>query len=159
MLIAPLRKHLILRTFVFNVGSGNLHDIVHAKQPHAKQPQFASLRCGCILVRESPADELKIFFMRRSAKTATRVAMPLFTRSAASGAPAPSVSSDTTMISAGATVSLTTSAHPAARRSGRRAGVTVRIAAAANATAPRIKTHLNSREPIGWSPVPREASM
>src|SRR5215471_2365607 len=63
MLIAPLRKHLILRTFVFNVGSGNLHDVVHAKQS-----QLASLPCGCILVREPPADELEVFFMRRVGK-------------------------------------------------------------------------------------------
>ena len=63
MLIAPLRKHLILCTFVFNVGSGNLHDIVHAKQP-----QLASLPCGCILVREPPADELEVFVTRRVGK-------------------------------------------------------------------------------------------
>ena len=81
-----------------------------------------------------------------SAKTATRVAMPLCTRSAASSAPAPPESSDTTMMSAGATGSLATSAHPAARRTGSRTEGTATMAAAANATTTRIGAHLGRRE-------------
>ena len=60
MLIAPLRKHLRLRTFVFNVGSLDLHDILHAKRS-----QLASLPFGCIFVRQSPPNELEVFFTQR----------------------------------------------------------------------------------------------
>ena len=81
-----------------------------------------------------------------SVKTATRVAMPLCTRSAASSAPAPAESSDTTMKSEGAIGSLTTSAHPAARKAVSRMDGTARMAAAANAaTSTRIRAHLRRR--------------
>jgi hypothetical protein len=52
-----------------------------------------------------------------SANTATRVAIPRRTRSAASSTPGPSASVATTIMSAGSTGSLTSSTHPAARRS------------------------------------------
>ena len=91
------------------------------------------------------------------AKTATRVAMPLCTRSAASSAPAPPEPSDTTMMSAGATGSLTTSAHPAARRTGSRTEGTATMVAAANATTTRIGAHLGRRElMLGTSRVARQ---
>src|SRR5258707_15588092 len=88
-----------------------------------------------------------------SVKTATRVAMPLCTRSAASSAPAPPESSDTTMMSAGATGSLTTSAHPAPRRTSPRTEGTATTAAAAAAAITRIAAHLGRREfMLGLSP-------
>jgi hypothetical protein len=62
MLVAPWRKHLTF-TFGSNVGSGDLHDI-----RHAKRPQLANLPCAPILVREPPADELVVFCARRVAK-------------------------------------------------------------------------------------------
>jgi hypothetical protein len=77
-----------------------------------------------------------------SIKTATRLDTPLCTRSAASSAPAPPESSDKTMMSADATGSFTTSAHPAARRTGSRRERMATIANAANATTTRIGVHL-----------------
>ena len=74
-----------------------------------------------------------------SIKTATRFEMPLRTRSAASSAPAPSESSDKTMMSAGATGLFTTSAHPAARRTGTRRERTATIVSADNTSAPRMR--------------------
>src|SRR5271155_4292527 len=68
--------------------------------------------------------------------------MPLCTRSAASSAPAPSESSDKTMMSAGATGSFTTSAHPAACRTGSRRERIATIANAANASTTKIGAHL-----------------
>ena len=62
MLVAPWRKHLTF-TFGSNVGSGDLHDI-----RHAKPPQLANLPCARILVREPPADELVVFSTRRVGK-------------------------------------------------------------------------------------------
>ena len=62
MLVAPWRKHLGF-TFGSNVGSGDLHDI-----RHAKPPQLANLPCTRILVREPPADELVVFSTRRVGK-------------------------------------------------------------------------------------------
>ena len=59
MLVAPCRKHLT-RTFGSNVGSGDLHDI-----RHAKVTQLANRPCAPILVREPPADELVVFSTRR----------------------------------------------------------------------------------------------
>jgi hypothetical protein len=50
------------------------------------------------------------------------------------------------MMSAGATGSSTTSAHPAVRRTGSRTEGTATMAAAANATITRIGTHLGRRE-------------
>jgi hypothetical protein len=73
----------------------------------------------------------------------TAAAIPLWTRSAASAAPAPEESSDMTMMSAGATGSLTTSAHPAARRIGSRTEGTKTMAAAA--TINSIAPHLGRR--------------
>src|SRR5215831_13564923 len=90
--------------------------------------------------------------LRGSVKTATRVAMPLCTRSAASSAPAPPEPSDTTMMSAGATGSLTTSAHPRLRTGSRTEG-TPTMVAAANATTTRIGAHLGHRELILWFPL------
>ena len=75
-------------------------------------------------------------------KTATRFEMPLCTRSAASSAPALPESSDKTMMSADATGSFTTSAHPAARKTGSRKGRMAMIAKAADASAIRIRTNL-----------------
>jgi hypothetical protein len=69
--------------------------------------------------------------------------MPLFTRSAASPAAAPPESSDTTMTSEGPIGSLTTIAHPAARRTGSRTEGTATMAAAAIATTTRIGAHLD----------------
>ena len=63
MLIAPLRKHLRLRTFVFNVASRDLHDILHAKRS-----ELASLPFSRIFVRQSPANELEVFSTRRVGK-------------------------------------------------------------------------------------------
>ncbi len=85
-----------------------------------------------------------------SVKTATRVAMPLCTRSAASSAPAPPESGDTTIASAGATGSVTTSAHPAARRTGCRTDgtATMPAATAAKATATAIGARLGRRKLI-----------
>jgi len=77
-----------------------------------------------------------------SIKTATRLDTPLCTRSAASSAPAPPESSDKTMMSADATGSFTTSAHPAARRIGSRRERIATIANAANASTTRIEVHL-----------------
>ena len=62
MLVAPSRKHLGF-TFGSNVGSGDLHDI-----RHAKPSQLANLPCTRILVREPPADELVVFSTRRVGK-------------------------------------------------------------------------------------------
>jgi hypothetical protein len=50
------------------------------------------------------------------------------------------------MMSAGATGSLMTSAHPAARRTGIRTEGTATMAAAPNATIARIEAHLGRRE-------------
>ena len=77
-----------------------------------------------------------------SINTATRLEMPLCTRSAASSAPAPSESSDKTMMSAEATGSFTTSAHPAARRTGSRRERIATIANAATASTTTIEAHL-----------------
>ena len=77
-----------------------------------------------------------------SINTATRFEMPLCTRSAASSAPAPPESSDKTMMSADATGSFTTSAHPAARRTGSRSERIAKIANAAKASTTRIGPHL-----------------
>ena len=78
-----------------------------------------------------------------SIKTATRFETPLCTRSAASSAPAPSESSDKRMMSAGETgSSFTTSAYPAARRTGSRRERIATIANAANASAARIAAHV-----------------
>src|ERR1700730_8671736 len=77
-----------------------------------------------------------------SAKTATRFETPLCTTSAASSAPAPPESSDKTMMSADATGSVTTSAHPAARRTGSRRERIATIANAPNASTTRIEAHL-----------------
>src|SRR5215471_13298180 len=71
--------------------------------------------------------------------------MPLCTRSAASSAPAPLESSDTTMMSAGATGSSTTSAHPAARRPSSRTKGMARRATTANATT-RLGIHFRRFE-------------
>jgi hypothetical protein len=62
MLVAPWRKHLTF-TFGSSVGSGDLHDI-----RHAKQLQLADLHCARIHVREPPTDELEVFSTRRVAK-------------------------------------------------------------------------------------------
>src|ERR1700730_19429004 len=62
MPVAPWRKNLAF-TFGSNVGSGDLHDI-----RHAKPPQLANLRCARILIGEPPADELVVFSTRRVAK-------------------------------------------------------------------------------------------
>ena len=62
MLVAPWRKHLAF-TFGSNVGSGDLHNI-----RHAKPPQLSNLPCTRILVRESPTDELVVFSARRIGK-------------------------------------------------------------------------------------------
>jgi len=70
-----------------------------------------------------------------------------FARPKASSAPAPPESSDRTIMSAGATGSLTTSAQPAPLRTGSRRERTATIANADNATAPRI-AHLGRREII-----------
>jgi hypothetical protein len=50
------------------------------------------------------------------------------------------------MMSAGATDSLTTSAHPAARKIGSRTVGTAATTATANATTARIRTHLGHRD-------------
>src|SRR6516225_8248130 len=62
MLVAPWRKHLGF-TFGSNVGSGDLHDI-----SHAKPSQLANLPCSRIFVREPSADELVVFSTRRVGK-------------------------------------------------------------------------------------------
>src|SRR5262249_57490802 len=46
-----------------SIGSGDLHDI-----RHAKPPQLANLSCASILVREPPASELVVFPTRRVGK-------------------------------------------------------------------------------------------
>jgi hypothetical protein len=139
MLITPWRKHLAFACGSI-LSSGYLHDI-----RHAKRLQLANLPCARVVVREPPADKLVVFPTRRVGKTATRVAMPLCTRSAASSAPAPPESSDKTMTSEGAIGSLTTSAHPAARKTISRTDGTATMAAAANATSTRIGAHLRRR--------------
>jgi len=134
MLVTPWRKHLTF-TFGSDVGPGDLHDI-----RHTKPPKLAHLPCARILVREPPADELVVCSTRRVGKNRNS------RRDAASSAPAPPESSDMTMMSAGATGSLTTSAHPAPRRTGSRTEGTATIAPAAKATTTRIGTHLGRRE-------------
>src|SRR5258708_19829005 len=62
MLLAPWRKHLAF-TFGSSLGSGDFHDI-----RHAKPLQLANLPCARIIVREPPADELVIFSTRRVGK-------------------------------------------------------------------------------------------
>src|SRR5262249_30228309 len=63
MLVAPWRKHLAF-AFGSSFGSGDLHDI-----RHAKPPQLANLSCASILVREEPpATELVTFPARRVGK-------------------------------------------------------------------------------------------
>src|SRR5262249_47276919 len=62
MLVGPARKHLAF-TFGSHVRSGDLHDI----RP-SKPPQLAYLPGARIVVRESPADELVIFSVRRIGK-------------------------------------------------------------------------------------------
>jgi hypothetical protein len=79
-------------------------------------------------------------------KIATRVAIPLCTSSAACSAPAPPESDDTTMMSAEVTGSFATSAHPAARRTSTRRGLTATVANAPNATTIRIRGHLGRLE-------------
>jgi len=61
-LVAPRRKHLSF-TFGSNFGSGDLHDICHAKPA-----QLAYLPRARILVGEPPADELVVFSTRRVGK-------------------------------------------------------------------------------------------
>jgi len=60
--ITPWGEHLAF-TFGSGVGSGDLHDILHAKRP-----QLANLPCACIIVREPSADELVVFSTRRVGK-------------------------------------------------------------------------------------------
>jgi hypothetical protein len=118
MLVAPSRKHPTF-TFGSTFSSGDLYDI-----RHPKPPQLANLPCARILVREPPADELVVFSTRRVGKN----------RNARRDAtPAPPESSDTILMSAGASGSLTTSAHPAARRTGSRTEGIATMATAANA--------------------------
>ncbi len=62
MLITPGRKHLAF-TLGADVGSGDFHDI-----RHAKPLQLANLPCARILIREPPADELMVFSTRRVGK-------------------------------------------------------------------------------------------
>src|SRR5260370_42643537 len=62
MLIAPCRQYLPF-TFGSNVGSGDLHDV-----RHAKRLQLANLPCARILIREPPADELVVFYTLPSGK-------------------------------------------------------------------------------------------
>src|SRR5262245_10449937 len=62
MLVTPWRKHLAF-SFACSAGSGDLHDI-----RHAKQSQLANLRCAGVLVRKTPADELVVFPARRVGK-------------------------------------------------------------------------------------------
>src|SRR6516165_5168349 len=140
MLVAPWRKHLGF-TFGSNVGSGDLHDI-----RHAKPPQLANLPCTRILVREPPADELVVFSTRRVGKNRNSRRDAALHEIRCFERPAPPEPSDTTMMSAGATGSLTTSAHPAARRTGSRTEGTATKVAATNATTTRIGAHLGRRE-------------
>ncbi len=140
MLVAPSRKNLAF-TFGPNVDSGDLHDI-----RHAKPPQLANLPCARILVREPPADELVVLSTRRVAKNRNSRRDAALHEVRRLERPAPAESIDTTMMSAGATGSLTTSAHPAARRAGSRTEGTAKMAAAANATTTRIGAHLGRRE-------------
>src|ERR1700738_5185259 len=62
MLVAPRRKHLAF-TFGSDLGSGDLHDI-----RHAKRAQLANLPCARILVREPSTDELVVFSAGRVRK-------------------------------------------------------------------------------------------
>src|SRR5258705_3408920 len=82
------------------------------------------------------------------AKNATRFETPLCTRSAASSDPALPESTDKTTKSADATASSTTSAHPAARRTGSLTERTATIANTANANTTRTAAHLSRREII-----------
>jgi hypothetical protein len=62
MLVTPWREHLSF-TLGSSLGSGDLHDI-----SHAKPLQLAHLLCTRILVRKPPADELIVFSTRRVGK-------------------------------------------------------------------------------------------
>ena len=62
MLVAPHRKYLAF-AFGSSFGYEDLHDI-----RHAKPPQLANLPCACILVGESPADELVVVSLGGSVK-------------------------------------------------------------------------------------------
>src|SRR5258706_16280981 len=62
MLVAPWRKHLAF-TFGSSLGSGDFHDI-----HHAKPLQLANLPCARVVVREPPPDKLVIFSTRRVGK-------------------------------------------------------------------------------------------
>src|SRR5262249_28526308 len=86
-------------------------------------------------------------------KPDSRGAQALRKRSAASSAPAPPESGDKTMMSAGATGSLTTSAHPAARRAGSRTEGTTTMVVAANATTTRIRARLGPPGLMLWFPL------
>jgi len=126
VLVAPWRKNLAF-TFRSRVGSGNLHDI-----RYAKRPQLANLPRACILVGESARMNSsplhwRVGKNRNSRRDAALHEVRRFER------PAPPESSDMTMMSAGATGSSTTSAHPAARRTGSDGG-TATMAAATNAS-------------------------
>src|SRR5262249_46847701 len=113
----------------------------------------ANLPCTRIFVREPPADELVVFSTRRvgkdrnSRRDAALHEVRRFER------PAPPESSDTTMMSAAAIGSLTTSAHPAARRTGSRTEGTRTMVAAANATTTRVGPQLGHRELMLWFPL------
>ena len=138
MLLTPLRKYLTF-TFRPRLGSGKLHDI-----GHAKPPQLANLPRARILVREPPADELAVFSTRRVGKNRNSLCDAALDEIRRFESPAPPESSDTTMMSAGATGSLTTRAHPAARIAASREKKIATMAAAATTT--RIGTHLGGRE-------------
>ena len=129
MLVAPWRQHLAFSFGSSVGGSGDLDDI-----RHTERLQLANLPCGRILVRGPRRMNSWSSQLGGSEKTATRDAIPFCTRSAASRAPAPPESSDTTIMSAGAIHSSTTSAQPAARRTGVRTEGIAIVIAATNAT-------------------------
>jgi hypothetical protein len=139
MLIAPRRKHpAFTRGSVF--GYRDLHDI-----RHAKQFQLANLPCASILVREPPADELVVVSTWRVSKNrnarcdASLHEVRRFERARSPGR-------DRTITSAGAIGSLTTSAHPAARRTdSRMEGAATMVAPANVAITARIEAHLGRR--------------
>src|SRR6516225_2843962 len=132
MLVAPWRKHLGF-TFGSNVGSGDLHDI-----RHAKPSQLANLPCSRIFVRESPADEFVVFSTRRVGKNRNSRRDAALHEIRRFERPCAADTRTMTMMSAGATGSLTMSAHPAARRTGSRTEGTATMVAAATATTTRI---------------------
>jgi len=132
MLVTTWWEHL-----TFQLGSGDLHDI-----RHAKPTQLANLPCSRILVWEPPADEFLVFVTRRvlknrnSFRDAAQNEIRRFEHPGTAG-----IRRDDNDIGRRDRF-MTTSAHPAVRRTDSPREGTTTIIAAANATTTSIRAHL-----------------